>query len=379
MRIITWVVLAVACLAMFDVPAAYAVSRGAPWWLALAIGLAMFPIAPLVWHLVGERKRARANKPARPGATSKWERLGLRAAAIGILAIGGLILVSRDKLVDAMRHDALWFIPTSESTRADSPALDLVPPDAETLVWFRPTDDARTTLARFSELAAAVPALRSDPPELVAGGSPDGWFAIERGSGDVLAQISRSVNEFAARFRSNTPKLTPISGFLFDFLLDAPVTDAGHGLHWMASKGVKSAIGAGRPSKLLELVTRAPDDAFLVSAGRADDEDRGDDRPRTMLGYLHLRAGRLELVVEVEAADAATADRLLANTRRVVEESDMRLIVDCWSKVGGDSSVTRDGATIRARASIEPGEIRTLLKCRDEALKSPDHVDLSPL
>jgi peptidoglycan/LPS O-acetylase OafA/YrhL len=58
-RVARAVVLLVVGFALFDVPAAYVASRGASPWLALAVGLAAFPIVALSWHVVRERARRR--------------------------------------------------------------------------------------------------------------------------------------------------------------------------------------------------------------------------------------------------------------------------------------------------------------------------------
>lgn len=101
----TWIVVALGVIAIFDAPSAYAISRGAPWWLALMIGLAAFPIVPLVWHLARERGPA----SPRPRRLTGRSRFLLRTAVIGCLVAAGLIAIARQRTWYALRDHALWF------------------------------------------------------------------------------------------------------------------------------------------------------------------------------------------------------------------------------------------------------------------------------
>ena len=50
---------AVLGVAMFWIPSAFVASRGAPWWLCMAVGALAFPVLPVIWQLAAERRRRR--------------------------------------------------------------------------------------------------------------------------------------------------------------------------------------------------------------------------------------------------------------------------------------------------------------------------------
>ncbi len=62
-RIPAYLACAILCFAMFDVPSAYAYWRGVPWGVALAVGVFVFPVFPVAWHVWSERNAKRAEKP----------------------------------------------------------------------------------------------------------------------------------------------------------------------------------------------------------------------------------------------------------------------------------------------------------------------------
>ena len=56
---------------------------GAPLWLALAAAITVFPVLPLLWHLLAERRRARLVGPS----GRAFERLALRCLAVGLVVL----------------------------------------------------------------------------------------------------------------------------------------------------------------------------------------------------------------------------------------------------------------------------------------------------
>jgi hypothetical protein len=146
------VLVLIAGFVVFDLLSAYAIARGAPFYLALALGLAACPVAPLIWHLLGERKRRRkraAMKVPPKASTTGLERLLLRAGAVGVAVIAALVGLTGGSW-DAVRQHGLWFVPHSEpKLSTHSPLVALVPARAEAFVWLRPSQavcDALTAL-----------------------------------------------------------------------------------------------------------------------------------------------------------------------------------------------------------------------------------------
>ena len=94
---------AVVCLAMFEVPSSILVTRGYSPWLALGAGLAAFPVVPLAWHVLAERKRGAGG--------SGWSRLAYRTLAVAAIAFAIVVMTARGSIRDAMRNHLLWFLP----------------------------------------------------------------------------------------------------------------------------------------------------------------------------------------------------------------------------------------------------------------------------
>ena len=127
---------AVACAL---VPLASLRALGAPLGLAIAAAVAVFPVLPVAWHLLAERKRS----PRLTGPGTAFERLALRCLALGLIVLtisfanlgvrrvgdglAGLFGVRRDQpagppaprpgapVVSVYRHELESFIPADAS------------------------------------------------------------------------------------------------------------------------------------------------------------------------------------------------------------------------------------------------------------------------
>ena len=345
-RILTALAVVVAAFAVFDVPSAFAVARGAPWWLALAIGVVAFPLAPVAWHVLGERNRRRERAAAKvppKSSTTGWDRLALRAGAVGLVAIVGLSLLAGGQVLFALRHHALWFVPRATPTLSDDSALvELVPPQARAVVWVRPTDEIRAELARRAPSAA--------PSETVIAASSLGALpdlaVITRGDADLVDPLSI--------LRGKPAPWKPPG-------VDPEKKTTSGGLVWRASPAWKAAIGTGAPHALLAHVRGLPVDTFAVLVAQPDDA-----QVAGVLAYLRLHAGRLELAVDVEAKDLAAAGKLAGEARREVSGAGARWAAHarvCLAEHGGDVTVWPEGTLVRLRASLPLAQARPLADC----------------
>jgi hypothetical protein len=93
-------------LAAFWGLAALLVSLGLSRWVAGPVA-ALVPVLPLVWHLVGERKRKKAESPKK-GLLSGRDRLGLRMLVFAGATLGVMFGLFRDKSMHAVKHYADW-------------------------------------------------------------------------------------------------------------------------------------------------------------------------------------------------------------------------------------------------------------------------------
>src|SRR6187402_1972973 len=69
----------------FWLASSLAAFENASQWIALAIGLALFPVVPVAWELIyAYRRRGRSDKPV----LTRWDRLILRTLIINGVFLG---------------------------------------------------------------------------------------------------------------------------------------------------------------------------------------------------------------------------------------------------------------------------------------------------
>lgn len=320
---------------LFDVPAAYASARGAPWWLALAVGLAVFPVLPATWHLLRERKRREA--PPAKSKTTGWDRFWFRLLVVGVLAVGALIAFDRPGTWQAVRHHALWMIPTTiEPLEPDSPLLDKVPSSAEVIVWLRDTSDAQQMVSQVSPTSFGA-------RELVI--AVDGTHAMILETGD--ASLIELLVPWYAMIRpgSVTPKVVELPG----------------GIRMWSTPGWPASTG--RATALIEQMRRAPDTAFLVAVSKP--RTKKVDEITGAVGWVTVVRGELEAVGQVTAVGPreavmlwAEADRELAKSRAADPAP-----FACGSASGGSLTYTAYGRVFVARARIATDRLEPLVTC----------------
>src|SRR5262245_2859690 len=147
-RLPAFAMLAITWGLLFLAPSAYAIHRGLPRWAAATIGGIAF-LLPLVWHLVGERRRRKA---ATKSSLTGGDRLTLRLLAAALVTIGPLVALDGGGLWRAGREPATWWldsraVPTRIMPVRDARLLDAIPEDAEVLAWDLSTDFLRGDIA----------------------------------------------------------------------------------------------------------------------------------------------------------------------------------------------------------------------------------------
>jgi len=363
-RIPTYLVCALLCLAMFDLPSAYAYWRGAPWGVALAVGLFVFPALPVAWHIVSERKAKRAEKP-KPKKTKGIERFVFRTIVVAVIALGGLILVARGRVWTAFKSDALWFIPTSlGSLEPDSKLLDKVPPSAQMVVWVRPTDDANAMVGKVAPGTKVTEIVVAGRLEEKAGEA----IVIERG--DLVIPLIQRVQLMVMAFTAENGITLPWGGSV--------VSDSNDMKTWSTPGWVKE-IGTGR-APVIELIRRAPEDAFIVAVAKLSPQKTSpsttpskshvaDDviaQGVTAVMWARAPHERLEVDVMIEAADEAAATTLLDEANKEIaksEKTDGKQMA-CWRTHSDELFVRREGTKLHARMTIDLDGIKGLMTCR---------------
>ena len=335
-RALAWIGGALACVAMFEIPSAYAAARGAPWWLCLTIGLLVFPVLPVAWHIYGER-----NGRDKKRQTTRLERFVLRTAAIAVLVIGGLVAFARGDTWRGIRNHTLWMIPGDGPgllTTSDAVILQHLPDDAQAIIWLRPNDDLR---AAFGSLSPAV----LDAPELVGVITTSEAAVFERGETDVVDLLGK-LADLVKRFDVKTPPPTQ--------------TTLPDGTHVFATPGWARQVATGggaRPAALLGWVRKAPSDAFLVVATTGYEEITGG------VGYVRASADELELVAEVDTDTAAHAQAEVDKLQRswAKHRDD-----DCLDPSTYSMDVTTAGAHVHARFAVQLTAIKPAVACLDK-------------
>ena len=232
----------------FLAASAFVISRDQPKWLAAIVGALAFPVLPVVWHAVGERKRKQRIAAAKvpPKSTlAAADRYLLRAVVVALAVIGPMVAIGGFGFVRAMWTHKAWFIPRYELAVTND-LLTHVPPDAEAVVTVRDpsadvhgagviawgdrqllilakgpdldeAEDAAKKIANLNEQRGKVPFVTIDPVALVP--TPKHAFAaaserwrsqLDAGAGpsaELRAELARAPSNAAVVF-AMTPKTT---------------------------------------------------------------------------------------------------------------------------------------------------------------------------
>lgn len=184
---LVWIAAMVAApLFGFWLASSLAAYSNASQWLALLVGLSLFPILPVGWELLYAWRRSRKRVPPRQILT-RLDRLVLRTLIINALFVGGMMVFDREIAVHAVAQRGDWMFdgndgPVAETFRGWLLALadrmdthvqaqsfgtsDLPPPDGEKL-----DTDAHTGTTEVAPPAiwpqpdAADPAIANMPAE----------------------------------------------------------------------------------------------------------------------------------------------------------------------------------------------------------------------
>jgi hypothetical protein len=339
-RIVGVLVVVVVWLALFEVPSAVAIGRGAPRWLALTAGLVPL-LAVFGWHAWRERRRVKS------GTLRGWDRLVLRTVAVAAVAGGASWAVARPSLAAAVRHHARWMLPHDASAlAADSKLIALVPSSAETIVWVREGD--AQALTQSLEAVPWLASLAGKPFELVGAMSEHDKVMLAVDGSD---QVADSIQRLLARVGVEDSR---------------PAAGPGGAKVW-SSASWTPLLGTGRPAALLAMFDRAPDDAVLLIAARQPHLRKADASgpdPAAFVGWLRGDEDEVELGADIEAgseADGAKLEAELALARSKKEGP-------CFDSVSGVSlSVTRDGLWLHVRVRIEQPSLAPLFTCFDHA------------
>ena len=333
--------------AMFIVPSSYAIDRDHSRWFALALGALAFPLAPMVWHLVGElrRRRARgkaaarapakgpARTPAKSAGLTGVQRLLLRSAVVAVVAFGGTWAIGRGEVWSALRHHALWFTDWSDPDPiADSQVLQRVPAAAEAILWIRKGhSSALMPLVLSGELEAVIAYDKADSMIVIAG------------TDAVLDQV-----EPLAKMGRGGVGLER--------------TDSPSGMRILATPGWRNHTSEPAAS-LLALLREAPDDAVAIAVARPVTIERNNVM-RSFVGWARVDETHVTFAAQLEAIDAASADVLMPAIKAAAER--LPASKDCGNRAFADVTDTnfvRDGLRFKGTARLPLEAARGIPAC----------------
>ena len=341
------------CLVLFLVPSAWIVHLGWSRWLALAIGLVVFPALPLVWHLWAERRRKR---DAVKSTLTTRDRFLLRLIAIALVAIVPLLIFARGSTWTAVKQNWAWYLDwgggdsdgwetvAGAPIEGDAQLLTYLPDDAEVVISLRITRQFLDSMAKQFGGEADKP--DPDAPQEVL-------VALRKNGFLALVRSRKGLDEITAEDREKLER--ELADQLFGGKrIRLLVYSARPDLHvvvtedWDAAVRARAAGTRPRPDELLALLERTPDDAPLVAAARSAGVagvmvERG-------TGHMRVADKGLRFEIDMQLASATAADVLRRAIRAYLAEAARRAPDRCKQPVGkllrgvevggGDAAVT---------------------------------------
>jgi hypothetical protein len=341
---------------LFVVASAYVVSRDQPAWFAAAIGALAFPIGPVAWHVVGERKRkARlaAAKKQPKSSLSAIDRYWLRAVAAAVVVIGPMIALGGFDVARATWNHGLWWVPSGGSSSSSSNAVA-----TELSVG------AEKMLRRVPIDAELVVVMHKDKTDKEPGG--DALLAWGNRQLVVVADKAlRDKDEMDKGVDSLNGMREKVPLVPFDKVAEIKLDGDTIGV---VSDGWRAHVdvgGAGPSPDVRRELGRAPKDASLVAAFV----------PRTLRdvpvrgGVAWLRADtakeRIVLEARVEAIDVDAAKKLATAAKSAKDLID-RAPEGCRKplrEIADSLEVTQDGAIVTAKLVVAGEHMLPLVFC----------------
>ncbi len=354
-RMLRWFLFGIGCLLLFALSSAYVSSRGWSNWVALTVGLLVFPSAPLIWQAVGARRRRKAGKSNEGAGLSRLDRFTLRLAGVGLLVFGPLVAIDGAGLWNAARFDTMWWLDRGGWVAdpvpvRDARMLDVVPGDAEAILWESGHGQLRGMEGGGDE--EAILAYAEGKVVVAVHDTPEQLDALRYEDLELILKMSG----------------LPLAGHLAERRV-APdllvlISDG-----WVEAVDARLDGGGSRPDDLIEGLRSPPGTSFAAvwrpSAWAEVDELRG-----------HMREGAdgsQTVRVEIDAPDDDAAEK--ARRRLELMRGPGRTGLGGLGGGGGAScrepyetalegaTLERHGAQVVAEATIPAGAIESLSEC----------------
>ncbi|HEU5056519.1 MAG TPA: hypothetical protein VFU21_08330 [Kofleriaceae bacterium] len=370
--ILGWLTVAIACAALFLVPSAWLVDHGQSRWLALAAGLAAFPVVPLVWHLLAERRRARAE--GAKSSLTRSDRFALRLIAVALVAVVPFLVLAPGSTWGAVKRQATWFLhwgggdgdpagwetPAGKPIRGDARLIGYLPDDAEVVVWLRATREFLESMKKQFGGEAS-----KDDPDAVQ----EALMALRKDGFLMLVRSRKGLDEVSSEEREKLEQ--ELADNLFGGRrIRLLVYSAQPDLHvvvtenWDAAVRARAAGTRPPPAELLALLETTPADAPLVAAARnAAPAGIVVDRAT---GHMRVAEKGLRVEAELHLASASAAGLLRGALRGWLDEVRGKAPASCKEPVGKLTEgvdIAGDGATLQLSARLGFEELMSSMFC----------------
>ena len=341
--------------AVFMLASAYLVARDQPKWLAAAVGALGFPVVPVLWHILGERRRrARLSTEKTPPKTTlaAGDRYLLRAFVVAAAVLAPMFVIGRFAVIRAAWDHKTWFIPDPhfDSIESTDELFSHVPADADAVLLIRDHDKTN------DKLGVGIVAYGDHQLAMIA---PDDAGDTEH-KGDKIKELNDQ--------RGKIP-------FVKIDTLDTVAL--GKGMFAVATERWKSAIrvaGAGPRVAIKNELAKAPSDAVLSLAYVPAKPVDGIEK---MTGWMIQKGTNEKLTIEgrVDAVDAPAAERFVDTVRALWKVQRSELPETCRdevAKVTDAAELERKGAVVTFHVSIQPGQLMSLMLCGMKGAKLDD-------
>lgn len=341
-------------LAVFMLASAYLVARDQPKWMAAAVGALGFPVLPVLWHVIGERRRrVRLAAEKTPPKTTlvPGDRYLMRAFAVAALVLVPMFVIGRFAVVRAVWDHKTWFLPDDGGAIENADELFAhVPADADAVLLVREHDGKKQS----GKLGTGV---------IAYGDRQLAIIVPEDGETKNPSKVSE-LNEQ----RGKIP-------FVKIDTLDTVVL--GKGLFAVATDRWKESIklaGPGPRAAIKHELAKAPADAMVSLAYVPAKPVDGIEK---LTGWLLQKGTNEKLTIEgrLDAVDAAAAERLVDTARALwkVQRSELpEACRDEVAKLADAAELERKGAIVTFHLTIQPEQLMGVMMCGFKGAKLED-------
>jgi hypothetical protein len=339
---------------LFILASAFVIDRHYSPILAAIVGGLAFPVAPALWHLLGERGRTRKladvkpvkGAPApKPSTLTGFDRYWMRFVGVAIVVLAPMFIIARTGVFRAAIHHGLWFIPT--------PPPDLRGIGSDTPRDFKDHDLLLKHLPPETEVAVAF----HDPNE--GGNLVAGWAAGH----SALVSVGRILLPGGASLEDAVRSRSWYSNDTFSTVSTLDGTDA------FASDAWRNKIqlpGDGPSTALRRELARAPQAAPFVVAW----VPRSPKEAKAIHGaaaWLVMTEDTVVIEGRLETGDIITAFETYARiNNQLVGDHDAERPSKCrhlLSDLADRVTVVQNGTVITARLTATRSEMADLVVC----------------